>query len=266
MPSRNSSTGRRSRRIYNAIIKNLAPRIAIRLRRSEVLDTDHPAVEHNVRPDGKGTARRGDKAPPESRFRVDIVTIRSHPVRADRAPRPRTPTLATVTTATQDTERDTTRTSAGGHRFSLTAAADATNTSKRTLLRHADDLTRHGATKDSTGAWSIPVASLLACGFKVGAPRTGDNDQPAPGHAPARTNDSLEALRAELAAVRAELVDAEHRAVLAETQRTAAMTLAAERAAHIDSLRIALRALPPAPEPTSAPDQPAHRHHWWRRR
>ena len=130
---------------------------------------------------------------------------------------------------------DLTRTSAGGHRFSLTAAAQATATSKRTLLRHMDALARHGATKDSTGAWSIPLASLLACGFTVNAPRTDDT---APEHAPPSAPGApadLTALRTEVAALRAELLDAEHRAAIAAEQRNAALALAAERAAHVDS-------------------------------
>ena len=172
-----------------------------------------------------------------------------------------------MSTATADQHHDTTSTGAGGHRFSLTAAADATSTSKRTLLRHIDDLTRHGATRDDTGAWSIPLAALLAAGFTVGAPRTGDTDHQAPERAPGRAPDDTD-LAAELTALRAALIDAEHRAELAEAQRSAALQLAAERAAHVDSLRLALRALHAAPQPaavTAAPPDDNHPRRWWRR-
>lgn len=160
----------------------------------------------------------------------------------------------------------------GGHRFTLTSAAEATGTSKRTILRHIDNLTRHGATKDDTGAWSIPLAALLAAGFRVGAPRTSDTDQHAPTRAPGALDDDRDALRAELQRVRAELTEAQHRAALAAAERAAAVALAAERAAHIDSLRLALRQLTAAPEPApTAPEraphdaEPPQRVGWWHR-
>lgn len=175
--------------------------------------------------------------------------------------RARTPTLTTMSTPTIDVDQDVTDTGAsGGCRFSLTGAADATGTSKRTILRHIDELTRHGAEKDSTGAWSIPLAALLASGFKVGAPRTSDTEQPAPERAPhekrntnPQPSDELDELRTELATVRAELVTAQHRAALLDAERSAALAVAAEREKHVDSLRVALRALEPAPQPQRLP-------------
>lgn len=179
----------------------------------------------------------------------------------------RTLTLDDMSTALADEHQDVTRTSAtGGHRFTLNGAADATGTSKRTLLRRIDELTRHGAEKDDTGAWSIPLAALLAAGFKVGAPRTSDTDQPAPERAPGSTTD-LDELRTELESVRAELVDTRHRAALLEAERSAAVAIATERAAHVDSLRAALRALE-APAKTQQPTTLAelpYRPKLWRR-
>lgn len=177
------------------------------------------------------------------------------------APADTHPDADTVDTEHPDAVTDT---GARGHRFTLTAAADACNTSKRTLLRHADDLTRHGATKDPEGRWSIPISALLASGFRPNAPRTDGTEHPARLRAP----DDTDTLRAELQRVRAELVDAQHRAALAEAQRHAAEVLATERAEHVASLRAALRQLTaaPPPAPEHAPHDPEpERRGWWRR-
>lgn len=156
---------------------------------------------------------------------------------------------------------DTTDTGAGGHRFTLTSAADACNTSKRTLLRHMTDLTRHGATKDDTGAWSIPLGALLAAGFRVNAPRTTDTDHTAPKRAPERTE--VDQLRTEIYELRTALA-------VAQAERAAAERIAAERAEHLDTARLALRQLTttplhaPQPAQTVTPDAQPPQRRWWR--
>lgn len=166
-----------------------------------------------------------------------------------RTPDPGDMSTPTITTGQAGADTGAPR----GHVFSLTGAADAANTSKRTLLRRIDQLTEHGAHRGEDGNWSIPLSALLAAGFRVNAPRTGDDTTAAPVTAPPTrtpapgTGADLDQLRTELSDLRGTVAELEKRAAVAEAEKRAAELLAAERLARVEDLRTAMRQLEQKP-------------------
>lgn len=140
--------------------------------------------------------------------------------------------------------------------FTVSAAAAATGLSRRTLGRMLDAGELNGATRDESGAWSIPVESLLAAGLSLHAP-----SPPTPPPAAAVVVDPVDALRAEMESWR-------RRAEVAEA-------VAVERAAALDDVRAALamaqRLLTTGDTPTPGVAPPAAaapvapRARWWKR-
>ena len=142
--------------------------------------------------------------------------------------------------------------------LSITAAAEATGTSRTTIRRRLDAGELPGAYRiDGDGAWRIPVEDLLAAGLTLARPaEDGPQDDPRVGRV------------AELE----RLLDVER------ARRQAAEELAAERAERIGDLRVVLRALeagapptpaaqvPPAPAAPETRRDDAERRPWWRRR
>jgi len=98
-----------------------------------------------------------------------------------------------------------------------------------------------------SGGWLIPVTDLLAAGFRLGRPAPPESAEPVSPNSQIQAPDTPD----ELARLRAEIAGLRRRAELAEA-------LAAERGRHLEDLRLALRALPAAPEPA--------RLGWWQRR
>jgi hypothetical protein len=169
--------------------------------------------------------------------------------------------------------------------FTISAAAEATGKSRRTIGRMLDAGELVGATRDDSGAWAIPVEALLGAGLQLHAPTPPDaaNDRAAttPADLPKDANDRATSEGAQL---RAELADWRRRAEVAEA-------IAAERAEALADVRAALalahRMLPatattgdfsdaPAPAPASTPEAPNTRtpetpaagppRRWWQRR
>lgn len=157
--------------------------------------------------------------------------------------------------------------------FTVTEAAQACRVDRRTITRKMDALEAAGAYKDAVGQWRIPLAALLTAGFTPGKPAGPDATPSTPGHNNTPQGDALADALAENTRLHAELIDAQHRAQIAETRRIAAVAIADERSRHIDSLRTALRALeaapPIAPQPQNGEtpvllSKPAHPRRWWR--
>lgn len=155
--------------------------------------------------------------------------------------------------------------------LTLTEAAKAAGVARVTIRRRLDDHAFPGAVLDESGAtptWRIPVEDLLAAGFTLHAPAPPDAPVLAPVavDVPGRADlapagpepGALAALRAELADVRSVLAAEQRRAAAAEARAALAEAVAAERAASLDLLRLALHALPPAP------DTPRRRRRWRR--
>jgi len=142
--------------------------------------------------------------------------------------------------------------------FTVSAAAEATGKSRRTIGRLLDDDLLPGAYRDESGAWCIPTEGLLAAGLALHAPSPPDV---APAAAIAAAVDPVDALRAELA-------DMRRRAEVAEA-------IAIERGAALDDVRAALALaqrmltagdVPPAVEPEHVQSAPGRRARWWRNR
>lgn len=113
--------------------------------------------------------------------------------------------------------------------FSITAAAEATGKSRRTIgrLLDADELT--GAHRDDSGTWSIPADALLAAGLQLHAPSPPDPPTEAENsRAPETRGPDPEADQ-----LRTELEEWRRRAEVAEA-------IAAERAAALADVRQAL--------------------------
>lgn len=129
----------------------------------------------------------------------------------------------------------------------LAEAAKACSVSESTLRRRRPELLAAGATRDSKGAWRIPVPALVELGLL--SRQTPPDRPPQPLQeavtAPA-TQPHLEPLLAE---VRAKLAAAEQRAAVAEA-------VAEERERIIQAQAQTLRMLE-APKPAAPQDQPA---------
>jgi len=122
----------------------------------------------------------------------------------------------------------------------LNEAAKACNVSRSTMRRKREAGEFQGAHVDSSGAWVIPVEDLLAAGLSLtnmGTAVASGQGREHPVATPEQTN-----VEGELARERELRRAAEQRADEAER-------LAAERAAHIEDLRLALRAIEAAPRP-----------------
>jgi hypothetical protein len=145
--------------------------------------------------------------------------------------------------------------------LTVSAAADATGKSRRTIGRLLDAGRLDGAEQDETGTWHIPVDALIAAGLTLHAPSLPDEaltDDPAPAPPPPAALDAL----------RAEVADWRRRAEVAEA-------VAAERAAALDDVRQALAmanrmltsGAPTPPPATEAASSPASspRRRWWKR-
>jgi hypothetical protein len=145
-----------------------------------------------------------------------------------------------------------------GHLFTATEAAEATGTSKRTILRRIDALIEHGAHRGEDGTWRIPIGALFAVGFRINAPRHEADEtveipapEPATPAAPRATGDA-EALAAALAEVeqwRNRAVEAEQRAAVAEAVATERAQLAHAWHQYAEGMSVALRQLTPAEQP-----------------
>jgi hypothetical protein len=140
---------------------------------------------------------------------------------------------------------------AGGPTLGLAEAAKACGVSVSTLRRKRPELEAYGATQTAKG-WRIPVTALIALGWMdrtTGGRHDGQHDTPM---TPTMTP-PVDALTAELDALRTALADAERRAAVAEA-------VAAERERMIQTQAMALRMLeaskaPASPTPT-APAEP----------
>lgn len=156
-------------------------------------------------------------------------------------------------------------------RFSFSEAAKLTRTSRSTIKRrHAAGSFPH-AERDETGAWTIPIEDLLAVGLVP-------SDRPPPlGEATDQDHDDVTrgrdpGLDAELLA---ELADLRHDLALERARREAAERVAAERAEHLDTVRLALRMLEAGPGAVAVSDgavftpgesPPPRRRRWWQPR
>ena len=146
-----------------------------------------------------------------------------------------------------------------GHLFTATEAAEATGTSKRTILRRIDALIEHGAHRGEDGTWRIPIGALFATGFRINAPRHEADETgatPAPEHAtpavPSATGGDAEALEVALAEIeqwRNRAVDAEQRAAVAEAVASERAQLAHAWHQYAEGMSVALRQLTPAEQP-----------------
>ena len=163
-----------------------------------------------------------------------------------------------------------------GHLFTLKEAARSCDVSAQTIRRRLRDDAFPNATKESLDGvetWQIPLGDLLAAGFSP----TSDG-RPAPSEpTPTPTTDVVDERPAPVQAIdvdkvaelRAELVEAKHRAELAEAR-------AEERQRSIDILERQVLMLMPGPAaPTvddgpvvltePVPEAPLRKKSWWRR-
>ena len=164
--------------------------------------------------------------------------------------------------------------------YNAAQAAKLCAVSKRTVYRLAADLETHGAWRDASGQWNIPVEALVQVGLKPGRPARpapltpvtpgqsavqppGDNsegqgDSGVKG-GPGDTSDTeLDQLRSQITALRrraelAELAQNELQTAAAQIpellrRAEVAEAIAAERQHHNDSLTLALRQLQPTPQ------------------
>jgi hypothetical protein len=166
-----------------------------------------------------------------------------------------------------------------GHTFSISEAAAACGVSRDTVKRRVKAGAFPHATKDEAGAWSIPLADLLAADLHPHAATAADVaevvDAAREQHVVFARADQLEL---EVAVLRARLEAAEHARETAERARDSAERARGEL---LDALMAALAKLPPAlapggenvtqgPAPPAAPGgapaAPAARRRWWQRR
>ncbi len=153
-------------------------------------------------------------------------------------------------------------------RLTLSSAAQACAVSRSTLRRRLAQGAFPHAAQDTSGAWTVPVADLLAAGLRINAPRVaGAQAQPAvnalthPAHQPPASFVEQGHSGAGEQAPAARVAELERALAVAEMRAEGAERLATERAARIDDLRGALRMLEAAPRPA---DGPPRRRWWWR--
>lgn len=140
-----------------------------------------------------------------------------------------------MTTFDTDDSTDSTLTMAT---FTVSTAAEACGVSRKTIDRRLPQLAEHGASKDVTGQWTIPLSALYATGLRPGRPKGPDSEPP--GERTVEQHDStVQLIRTELDSWQRRATEAEKRAAVAEAESSA-------RAAHISSLEHAMRALPAA--------------------
>lgn len=138
--------------------------------------------------------------------------------------------------------------------LSLAEAARACGLSVSTVRRRLPRLTERGATRHDT-SWRIPISALVAEGLM---PRVTPPDIPSPDtltrstahHAGTLSDTSAEDLRAQL-------VEAEKRAAVAEAELRGARALVDEKQRTIEAQAQALRLLEPPRPATSTPTPPA---------
>jgi hypothetical protein len=136
--------------------------------------------------------------------------------------------------------------------LSLTAAARTAGVSRSTLRRRLSEGAFSGAQRDAQGAWLIPVTDLIQAGLSpaVTPPTSTPMSMPVNGVV------SLPDLPVRVAELEAELATE-------RLKREAAERLATERLDRVEDLRLALRALGPAP---TDPARVSTRRRWWSRR
>lgn len=139
--------------------------------------------------------------------------------------------------------------------FSLRRAAEVAGVSVSTLRRHRDALVAAGATVSPSG-WNVPVTALEAVGLigpqaATSAPRTASQAPKAPegDQALAEAVQRAQDAEARVTELEAQLLDARHRATLAEA-------IAHERLEALNAERMALRMLTTLTS-TPAPSTPA---------
>lgn len=144
-------------------------------------------------------------------------------------------------------------------RFTAAEAARRCGVGRTTIMRALEDGRITGADKTDNG-WRIPVESLLAAGFTPTAPPTEKPSPTTPDRNHDRNHDrsahleDLAALRAEIAALTANLDHERIRREHAEQDAAHAQAIATDRAQHIDHLAHALRLIENKP-PTNTPTQ-----------
>lgn len=138
----------------------------------------------------------------------------------------------------------------GGHRFTLTEAAEACGVSRDTIKRRRAAGRFPNAAKDAQGAWRIPVGDLLADGLHPNAARPTQPEGEPQGHALSPPQDGrVRELEAEVRMLRAVLDERERALQIAERALAALPAPAAE----------------PAPMPQAPQPAPARPRRWWHR-
>lgn len=127
--------------------------------------------------------------------------------------------------------------------WSASEAARRCGIGRATMTRklQADEIA--GATRDEDGHWRIPLSGLLAAGLRP--------DRPAPAEDRSPQDHSEDTSDVDHVAAAVELAELRGQLAVERARREAAEQLANERAARIDDLRHALRAI----EPPTAPAQ-----------
>jgi hypothetical protein len=130
---------------------------------------------------------------------------------------------------------------ARGALLTLTEAADACGVSRSTIKRRLPEFAN--ARQDDSGSWRVPVSDLLGAGLKLRPrPETRTNGQVSQGHDPAQNGADLAQAKARIETLTAELADERTARQVAEVRATA-------YAAHLDDMRLALRAISGPPQP-----------------
>lgn len=164
-----------------------------------------------------------------------------------------------------------------GHLFSVREASEVFDVSADTIRRRLKAEEFENAFKDTidgSETWQIPIGDLLGAGFKLLPAATPADDNTAPvAVVPDASDDRVED-QSEVDELRTQLVEARHRAELAEkdVQRESDLRAASERI--ITALEGQVRALQAGPQPAAVgpvvltepvPTQPLRRRRWWQR-
>jgi len=140
-------------------------------------------------------------------------------------------------------------------RFSITEAASLCGVHADTIRRKISALAEHGAEKDESGAWTIPVEALLAVGLKPGRPAPPDSPaQPSP--AVAATLPEQVVPVAEVEALRNEVAALKHQLELEQVRRETAERLVDVHREALDESRAWRRILEAGPSSRIAPSAP----------